>query len=46
VWPDDVPVPQAWLEFDVGDIGLASEELVRRGYGSWSRPASSRGARP
>jgi len=31
-WPKDLPVPQAWLEFDVNDVGRASEELERRGY--------------
>jgi catechol 2,3-dioxygenase-like lactoylglutathione lyase family enzyme len=31
-WPADLPVPQAWLEFDVADVARASEELRRRGY--------------
>ena len=31
-WPDDVPVPNAWLEFDVEDIGAATEELRTQGY--------------
>lgn len=31
-WPDDVPVPNAWLEFDVEDIGAATEELQIQGY--------------
>ncbi|MEJ2266198.1 MAG: VOC family protein [Anaerolineales bacterium] len=31
-WPDDVPVPNAWLEFDVEDIGAATEELQTQGY--------------
>lgn len=31
-WPDDVPIPQAWLEFDVDEIGAATAELRRRGY--------------
>ncbi len=31
-WPPDVPVPQAWLEFDVEDVTSATEELTRRGY--------------
>lgn len=31
-WPEDLPVPQAWLEFDVEDIASATEELVRLGY--------------
>ena len=31
-WPDDVPVPQAWLEFDVDDVEQATAELESRGY--------------
>lgn len=31
-WPDDVPVPQAWLEFDVADIEKASETMRAKGY--------------
>lgn len=31
-WPDDVPVPQAWLEFDVDDVERATAELESRGY--------------
>ncbi len=31
-WPADLPVPQAWLEFDVEDIDSATEELRRLGY--------------
>lgn len=34
-WPRDVPVPQAWLEFDVATptaVGEAAEELKGRGY--------------
>lgn len=31
-WPPDLPVPQAWLEFDVDDIEQASTELEKRGY--------------
>ncbi|HKB17475.1 MAG TPA: VOC family protein [Candidatus Dormibacteraeota bacterium] len=32
VWPQDVPRPQAWLEFDVEDIDEATRELEGRGY--------------
>jgi hypothetical protein len=32
VWPSDVPVPQAWLEFDVDDVEKATAELESRGY--------------
>jgi catechol 2,3-dioxygenase-like lactoylglutathione lyase family enzyme len=31
-WPAHVPVPQAWLEFDVDDIAVATAELRARGY--------------
>jgi len=31
-WPSDVPVPSAWMEFDVEDIDEASRELEERGY--------------
>src|ERR1700677_3001671 len=30
-WPDDVPVPQAWIEFDVADIEKATAELKAQG---------------
>lgn len=31
-WPDDIPVPQAWLEFDVDNVETATAELESRGY--------------
>ena len=31
-WPDDVPVPQAWLEFEVDSVEKATAELESRGY--------------
>lgn len=31
-WPADVPVPQAWLEFDMDDIEAATAELRAKGY--------------
>jgi hypothetical protein len=31
-WPEEYPVPQAWLEFDVEDIEAATEELKSKGY--------------
>ena len=31
-WPSDVPVPDAWMEFDVEDIDEATQELEERGY--------------
>jgi hypothetical protein len=31
-WPDDIPVPQGWLEFDVEDVEKATAELEARGY--------------
>ena len=31
-WPAHVPVPQAWLEFDVDDVAAATAELTAKGY--------------
>jgi catechol 2,3-dioxygenase-like lactoylglutathione lyase family enzyme len=31
-WPADVPVPHAWIEFDVEDIESATAELEAKGY--------------
>ena len=31
-WPEEVPVPQAWVEFDVEDVAAATVELAERGY--------------
>ena len=31
-WPHGVPVPQAWIEFDVDDVAEATIALVERGY--------------
>jgi len=31
-WPADIPVPQAWLEFDVADLEQATAALERRGH--------------
>jgi catechol 2,3-dioxygenase-like lactoylglutathione lyase family enzyme len=31
-WPDDLPVPQAWIEFDVKDIEKATAEIKSQGY--------------
>ncbi|MGH9533352.1 MAG: VOC family protein [Terriglobales bacterium] len=30
-WPADMPVPQAWLEFDVDNVEMATAELEARG---------------
>ena len=32
VWPDHVPVPHSWLEFDVEDVRAATDVLKDRGY--------------
>lgn len=32
VWPPDVPVPQASIEFEVGDVAQAAAELEQAGY--------------
>jgi catechol 2,3-dioxygenase-like lactoylglutathione lyase family enzyme len=31
-WPDDLPIPQAWMEFDVENMAEAVEELQAAGY--------------
>jgi hypothetical protein len=31
-WPDNVPAPQAWLEFDVDSVQEATAALESRGY--------------
>ena len=31
-WPDNIPVPQAWLEFDVENLEQATAQLESRGY--------------
>ncbi|EPZ1174699.1 glyoxalase [Klebsiella oxytoca] len=32
LWPDYLPVPQAWVEFEVRDIDTATDALKARGY--------------
>ena len=31
-WPANIPVPQAWLEFDVDSVEKATADLEARGY--------------
>jgi hypothetical protein len=31
-WPDEIPPPQAWLEFDVDSVEKATAELESRGF--------------
>lgn len=31
-WPDEVPVPQGWLELDVDSVEKATTALAARGY--------------
>jgi hypothetical protein len=31
-WPDEIPSPQAWLEFDVESVEKATAQLESRGY--------------
>jgi glyoxalase/bleomycin resistance protein/dioxygenase superfamily protein len=31
-WPREIPVPQAWLEFDVDNVAGATAALESRGY--------------
>ncbi|HEV2322911.1 MAG TPA: VOC family protein [Terracidiphilus sp.] len=32
IWPDHIPVPQAWLEFEVDSVEEATADLESRGY--------------
>ncbi len=32
LWPANLPIPQAWIEFDVADIEKATAELKSQGY--------------
>jgi len=32
LWPDNLPAPHAWLEFDVDDVERATAELESLGY--------------
>jgi Glyoxalase-like domain len=31
-WPDNIPAPQAWLEFEVENVEKATDDLESRGY--------------
>jgi hypothetical protein len=31
-WPQEIPTPQAWLEFDVDNVEKATEELESQGH--------------
>lgn len=31
-WPDDIPIPQASIEFEVPDVAAAAAELTSKGY--------------
>lgn len=31
-WPADLPIPQAWIEFEVRDIAVATQALLTQGY--------------
>lgn len=31
-WPDDIPAPQGWIEFEVEDIDMATDTLSKNGY--------------
>jgi hypothetical protein len=44
-WPDDVPVPQASVEFEVPDVPAAADELKAKGTGSSTTRTPSHGDR-
>ncbi len=31
-WPDEIPAPQAWIEFDVESVEMATAEIESQGY--------------
>ena len=31
-WPQHLPMPQSWIEFDVEDVAAATAELENKGY--------------
>jgi catechol 2,3-dioxygenase-like lactoylglutathione lyase family enzyme len=31
-WPQNLPVPQSWIEFEVEDVAAATTELENKGY--------------
>lgn len=43
--PDNIPVPQAWLELDVDNVENASANLESRGYRKLVKTRKSRGAK-
>src|SRR5437868_11900458 len=45
-WPDEVPPPQAWLEFDVENVERATAELESRGYRMLVKNKTEPRARP
>jgi hypothetical protein len=42
---NDIPVPKAWLEFDVNSVEKATAELESQGIKCSSRTRKNRGAR-
>ncbi|MGA7720855.1 MAG: VOC family protein [Ignavibacteriaceae bacterium] len=31
-WPEEIPVPQAWIEYEVEDVAAATEVMKDKGY--------------
>ncbi len=44
-WPDEIPVPQASIEFEVPDVAAAAAELQGKAIGCSTRPTRSHGLR-
>jgi hypothetical protein len=44
-WPDEIPTPQAWLEFDVESVEEATAELESRGFRMLVKNKKEPGAR-
>lgn len=32
IWPEDHPIPQSWIEFEVADLTTATDALLAKGY--------------
>jgi len=45
-WPSDIPVPQAWLEFDVATSKWQPKSSRRRGIGCLSPQERNPGVKP
>jgi hypothetical protein len=45
-WPHNVPIPQAWLEFEVDNVEKATADLESRGHQMLIKNKRNHGAKP